>query len=137
MFPFKLEIEEAIFSFYSNNLDSHNTTGSRSIVPIFAIYLMYIQGDMAGEVRQLAEKHKLKHYLIDIPAGVVEYIKSLPETHYNMQMFEKEEYEILNEIGFNVSGVNYFKDVQEHIIKYIKKNYPQYYVYNVNLGCYI
>jgi hypothetical protein len=126
MFPFKFEFEEAIFNYYSTSLDANNSTGSRSIVPMFAIYYMYLHGDMIDEVRNLAVKHDLKHYLIDSPQGAIEYIKSLPDTHYNMHMFDKEEYEILNFIGFSVHNANEYSDVHKHILEYVAKHYPKY-----------
>ena len=137
MFPFKFEFEEAIFSYYSNSLDSNNSTASKSIVPLYAIYLMYLQGDMIGEIRTLVEKHDLKHYLIDVPNGAIEYVKSLPETHYNMHMFDSDEYELLNKLGFNVQNANEFREVHAHIQSYILKHYPKYNVKLFNIGCFI
>jgi len=133
MFPFKFEFAEAIESYFLKVKKSYENI-SHSLIPIQAIYLMYLIGDNKEEINNVILENDLNFYNVNVSLKSIEYLNSLPREIYSIHMYDEEEIFLAKAVGLKTEYAFNIKELHNHIIKYIIEKFPKYSVRIYNLG---
>jgi hypothetical protein len=130
MFPFKFELTKAITDYftahYSGENQNINSSITRPLIPMMAVYLMFLDLADHNKLNKELKSLKLDHYIYNLTKEASEYVKSLPKVVYTMHMYENEEFELLRYYAFHFQNAVEYKIIHDHIVKYIHEHYPQY-----------
>ena len=80
--------------------------------------------------KELADLN-LNDYIKTPGKNVLDYIKSLPKVVYTMHMYEEEEFNLLQRLGFHFAKSVEYRHIFDHIISFLKSKYPKYEVNNL------
>jgi hypothetical protein len=126
MFPFKFEIQEAIENFFKvNQVSPFELTITQPLIPLTAIYLMYLDLANHDTLNKDLKELGYNHYIIDKPSNSVkDYLSNLPKVMYILYNFEKEEYVLLDSFGIIYPKKLKTRLMYDGIIKVIELGYP-------------
>jgi hypothetical protein len=122
MFPFKFEIKDAVFSYFSKFATNNQMQQSenKSSQFILTFYLMFLSTSNRDKILEdVSSKLKLNYYNVKIKQKAVEYLKILPPT-YGLNMYDEEEKYLVKLVGLNVDKMDEMKEVFEYVIKNLK-----------------
>ncbi len=128
MFPFKFELKNALINYHSNGkIETFNNNSiSAAQNQLFSFYLMFLSYNNRTAVFEYVDSINKKHYHIDIPKEVDDYIKNLPKVIYTVTEYEQPEIQLLEGQGYPVIPEYQFEETLSYVVSYITKHYPKH-----------
>lgn len=130
MFPFKFELKNALIDYHTNG--KIETFSNHSIPAVqnqlFSFYLMFLSYNNRTSVFEYVDSINKKHYHIDIPKEIDDYIKNLPKVLHTVTEYEQPEMQLLEWQGHAIIPEYRFEETLSHVVSYIKKHYQKHIV---------
>lgn len=116
---------EIILKFYSEKYklkEYFNNYLSQVSIHLMTYYLLFIDYDDREKIIQQAIIMNKKHYNIHPTKEQIEYLKSLPTVTYSKEMYDKEEFELLNIGHIDSNMIDNIIECHEFIVKELNNN---------------